>query len=101
MVGDLVCHGGLDEAWRDHVHPDPEPAQLLRGRPGESDDAGLGRGVVGLSRVAHLPRDAGQVDDGAAPDLAHLHEPGEDLVGGEGALEVGVHPRRRSSPRTS
>ena len=57
-------HVGHDEAGRDRVRGDPEPAQLDRERLGEALQAGLGRGVVGLAPVAQR-RGAGQADDAA------------------------------------
>ena len=62
--------------------------QLAGDRPGEADHARLARRVVGLARVAHQARDAGDVDDPAVP-LPHHHRadgPAEE----ERPLEVGL-----------
>src|SRR3546814_11729946 len=60
-------------------------------RLAERDDAGLGRGIVRLPRVAGDADDRSDVDDAA---LARLHHPAQHrLAGAEHAAAVGVEDR--------
>src|SRR3954470_8136190 len=51
-LGQDIGHVGLDEARGDAVDGDVAAAELARQRPRHARDAGLGRRVVGLARVA-------------------------------------------------
>src|SRR5690606_25134207 len=61
----VAGHVGVDEARGNHVHGHAAAADLLGQRLAEGDDAGLGRGVVGLAGVAGGADHRGDVDDAA------------------------------------
>src|SRR5690606_28390572 len=86
LVGEAGRHVGLDEAGGDDVGRHALAAEFAGKGLGETDEAGLGGGVVGLAGVAHHAGGAADVDDAA--EAALHHGPGGSAAGDEGALEV-------------
>lgn len=87
-----LCQSRQDMTKRNGVGPDPKGrAPFFGNRLGQTDHAGLGGGIVGLSRVPMDARGTRDVDDG--PGLAVLDA---EIRGGradqtEGRLGVQVH----------
>ena len=87
LLGNGIGHIGGDEAGGDGVHGDLAAGDFLSHGLGETDDAGLGGGVVALAYVAGQAHDGGNVDDAAG---GALHERAlQSLHEEEYALEVG------------
>ena len=55
---------GVDEAGRDRVYGDAEPADFTGKRTGEADGCGLGPGIDGQTVVAGRTDDGGDVGEG-------------------------------------
>src|SRR5881628_2707615 len=88
LAGDLPGQLRIDKPGRHGVHEYIPRGQLLRHRLGETDQAGLGRGVVRLPFVAVDAHHARDVDD---PSPAPLdHPPGRVFGHEERALEIRV-----------
>src|SRR5215469_7271549 len=112
LVQHLVRDGGQhvrgDKAGRDRVDGQPDPISRRALRPGELEDglfgqrlgqseqAGLGRRVVGLADIAGLADDRGHVDDPSGTALDHVldrrlgHEEGTGQVDRDDLLPVVV-----------
>ena len=89
---------GLDQARRDRVHRDAPARDLDGDRPGQRDQPGLRRSVVGLAGVGAQADDRGDVDD---PPEARPHHRAQRPAGEpEGGGEVGVDDPRPSPRRT-
>jgi hypothetical protein len=86
----VLGHAGLGHRG-DGVGLDVVLGALYRQHPGEADQAGLGRAVVGLAEVAEDAGRRGSVDDAAVVLFAHHAPGGQGDV--EGALEVDVDDR--------
>src|SRR5215203_3635996 len=86
FLGDVGDHIGLYESGADGVDGDPESGQFLGCRLGESEQPGLGRGVVGLAYVACLSDEGAHVDDLAPALVRHVRQHRVNRV--EGAVEV-------------
>ena len=64
---------GIGDPWTDNVNGDPRRRQLKRQRLGETDDAGLGCGIMGAVLGAVKGPSRGETDDSfpsAAPACA-------------------------------
>mmetsp|Transcript_28306 Transcript_28306/g.74902 ORF Transcript_28306/g.74902 Transcript_28306/m.74902 type:complete len:398 (+) Transcript_28306:39-1232(+) len=88
LLLEAVGHVRGDEAGGQGVHGDAAAADLPGEGAGEAVHAGLGRGVVGLARVAHGADHRRDADDAAPPVLGHGLEDG--LGHAEDGVEVGV-----------
>ncbi len=88
LVGNGGEHGRLDEAGRHRIHPHALGAEFARPGLGHGDDAGLGRGVIGLAEVAVQPDHAGRAENGAAAALDHVRR--DDLGAAEHRAQVHV-----------
>src|SRR2546427_3991762 len=82
-------HVGLDEARGHRIDLDIPVRELACRRLRETDDARLGRGVVGLARIAHGSGRRGHIDD--APALLPHHDFRARPRHQEHAAEVRVH----------
>src|SRR5881628_3325419 len=87
--GGSLARLGLDDARRDRVGRDVVPAALKRGRPGQADQAGLGRRVARLAETAKGAGDRGHEDQPAPLVLDHVRPYLFRAV--EGAGEVDLH----------
>src|SRR5262249_52962248 len=67
LVAHRLTHVRLDEPWGDGIDRHAAAGELNRQGPGEGIDRPFARRVVRLPRVGVLGRDAGHVDDPAAP----------------------------------
>jgi hypothetical protein len=86
MIGDRGQHLGLDVTWRHAVDRDALAGHLLGQAMAQPEQAGFGRGVVGLADAAGLPDHRVDIDDPAELALKHVVEDGLDHV--ERAREV-------------
>ena len=91
-----------DEPGGHGVGGDPAAGDLAGDRLGQADQPGLGRGVVGLARLARLAGDARHVDDPAGAGLEHRAEDRLGAVEGTEQVDledhlplVDAHPHRR------
>ncbi len=84
----LGGHVGSDEAGRHHVHGNPPRAHFTRQGLGETDDTGLGRGVIRLSGVSHHPHHRSHADNPSAPRFHH--PPQHGLGQPEHRRQIGV-----------
>ena len=84
-------HVGLDEARRNRVAGDVLAAQFAGDRLREPEQAGLGRGVIGLAGVAHHA--AGAADIHNAAELVFHHRPRTGPNRHKGRLEIGIKHR--------
>ena len=57
---------GVDETRRHRIDADALDDQFLRGRPGETQDARLGRGIVGMAMLTITPVPRPDIDRTAA-----------------------------------
>src|SRR6266702_1049181 len=91
VLGQDRGHAGVHEPGRDHVDRDGPAAQLASQRPGQPDQARLGRRVVGLAARAEQADHRGDEDD---PPPAHPDHAADGALGHPvGAGQVGVEHR--------
>ena len=95
-------HLGVDEPRSDDVDGDRTAGDLARHRARETDEAGLGGGVVGLSGVAEHRDDRGDEDHPPAARFDHRRDRplGRAVAGGGVGLEDTrparlVHPQQQ------
>src|SRR5213594_2189519 len=86
LLRNALDHVRLDEAGRNRVHRNALAGELLGERLGERRDPGLRGGVVGLTEVADLADDRGDVHH--APPLLLEHLVDENLRAVEDAVEI-------------
>src|SRR6218665_831532 len=91
FFGQLRRHLGGDEARGHAVDRDAAAAQFAGQGAGHAGDAGLGRCIVGLPRVAHGADHAGDADD--APETLLHHRTDGGAADAENGLQVGVEHR--------
>ncbi len=87
IVGEYIGHGRGDVAGSDGVDGDVAGGELARHGERKADKSSLGRGIVCLSRRAHLANDGSDVDD-ASPALLH-HAADDGLGQQKGCAQVG------------
>src|SRR5471032_3310767 len=89
LVGQSFGHVGFDIAGGHRVHRDAAAGHLLRQGLREPDQAGLRRGIVGLTRGAGLSHHRCNIDD-SAPASAH-HAGKHRLNAAKRACQIDVH----------
>src|SRR5437867_510958 len=99
-------HLGVDEPRGHRVHGDRARRHFPGQRLGEPEETGLGRAIVGLTRVPHEPDDRADVDDTAVARPHHRRQHGARRlerareIDRENAVPVlAFHPEQQSVDR--
>src|SRR5438067_1994849 len=85
-------HCGLDPSRSNRVDCDAARRHFTRDRHSKADQPGLRRGVIRLSRLAHLSKDAGDVNDSSPTLFQHGadHRLDAEIRSSEVGIEHGV-----------
>src|SRR5215813_196515 len=88
LRGELGGHVGLNQTWRDCIHPDVSGSQFPGHRLGQSNQSCLGCAVGSLTDVSCFPHHRGDVDDHPPALLDHRPSDGADQR--ERPAQIGV-----------